>query len=216
MKADALIRWLMPKDNRFRGLLAQDTANLRASAGVFAEIARSSSLEERRALVSRLRDLEHAGDDVTRQVFEALNRTFITPLDREDIRWIASDLDDILDHVDEVAQFLTLFELAESTPGLVEFADILVALTSEIDTALGRIWDLRDPRAIQESIVRVSDLENQADALYNRVIADLFRQDCRDSIAVLKWKEIYDGLEAACDACKDFSHVLGNVVIKSA
>jgi uncharacterized protein Yka (UPF0111/DUF47 family) len=117
-----------------------------------------------------------------------------------------------------VTQFLVLFELAEAHEALIQFADILVAMTGEIEKATGLIWTLSPAnlKATQESIVRVSDLENQADSLYNTMIADLFKQECHDSILVLKWKEIYDGLEEACDACKDFTHILGNVIIKNA
>jgi len=218
MNLDSIIRSLMPKDEQYRGLLARGTANLHNAARVFAELARSDRLETRRVKGVELRAKEHEGDQITRQIFEALNKTFITPLDREDIRQLASDLDNILDHIDEVTQFLILFELAEAHEALVQFADILVAMTGEIDKATSLIWTLSatNLKATQESIVRVSDLENQADSLYNTMIADLFKQECRDSILVLKWKEIYDGLEEACDACKDFTHVLGNVIIKNA
>jgi len=218
MNLDSIIRSLMPKDEQYRALLAKGSANLHQAARIFADLARSDRLETRRVKGVELRAKEHEGDQITRQIFEALNKTFITPLDREDIRQLASDLDNILDHIDEVTQFLVLFELSEAPEALVQFADILVAMTGEIDKATSLIWTLSPAnlKATQESIVRVSDLENQGDSLYNTMIADLFKQECRDSILVLKWKEIYDGLEEACDACKDFTHVLGNVIIKNA
>jgi len=217
MNIDAIIKFLMPKNDLFRTLLRQDTENLRQSAALFGEVARCNTLEQRRLKVVELQGKEHQGDQVTRQIFEALNKSFITPLDREDIRSLASGLDDILDHMDEVAQYLILFELSSAPEGLVGFADILVEMTREIDRATGLVWNLSaaNVKAAQEAIVRVSDLENQADNLYNTVIADLFKRDS-NHFEVLKWKEIYDGLEDACDACTDFTHALGNVVIKSA
>jgi len=218
MNIDSIIKFLMPKNDLFRTLLRQDTENLRQSATILGEVARSDSLEQRRLKVIELQGKEHQGDQVTRQIFEALNKSFITPLDREDIRSLASFLDDILDYMDEVAQYLVLFELSSAPEGLVGFADILVEMTREIDRATGLVWNLSagNVKAAQEAIVRVSDLENQADNLYNTVIADLFKRDSKDSIEILKWKEIYDGLEDACDACTDFTHALGNVVIKNA
>jgi predicted phosphate transport protein (TIGR00153 family) len=218
MSFDALMKFLMPKNDAFRTLLGRDTDNLRQAAGIFAEVTRAASLEQRRLKVVELRGKEHEGDQITRQVFETLNRSFITPLDREDIRSLASDLDDILDHMDEVAQYLVLFELSSTPEALVQFADILLEMTREIERATGLIWNLSSSnvKAVQEAIVHVSDLENQADSLYNTVIADLFKRDSSESIDVLKWKVIYDGLEDACDACTDFTHALGNVVIKSA
>jgi predicted phosphate transport protein (TIGR00153 family) len=218
MSFDALMKFLMPKNDAFRTLLSRDTENLSQSAGLLAEVTRAASLEQRRLKVVELRGKEHEGDQITRQVFETLNRSFITPLDREDIRSLASDLDDILDHMDEVAQYLVLFELSSTPEALVQFADILLEMAREIERATGLIWNLSPAniKAVQEAIVHVSDLENQADSLYNTVIADLFKRDSSESIGVLKWKVIYDGLEDACDACTDFTHALGNVVIKSA
>jgi uncharacterized protein len=216
MKADSLIRWLMPKENHFQGLLAESTANLKEAARVFAEIARVGNLEERRVKVVSLKALEHAGDEITRRTFEALNRTFITPLDREDIRALASDLDDVLDHVEGVAQYLVLFELSDSPEALRQFAQIICGMAEQVSLMSRLVWDLAHAREIQAAIVRVSELENQGDALYNTVIADLFKKMCHDSVEIMKWKEVYDGLEEACDACKDFSHVVGNIVLKNA
>jgi uncharacterized protein len=216
MSVDKIVRWFMPKEERFHELLAQDTANLVKAAKLFREIVQLTSLEERRVRSIVLKGVEHDGDTLTRQIFEALNSTFITPLDREDIRSIASDIDDILDYLEGVAQYLVLFELTESNTALREFADILVKMTQEIDKATGLVWNLDNSKQIGESIVSISELENQADLLYNGVIADLFRGKGRDPIEILKWKVVYDELESACDECKDYTHILGNVVIKNA
>jgi predicted phosphate transport protein (TIGR00153 family) len=215
MSVDKIVRWFMPKEERFHELLARDTANLVKAAHLFKEIADLTSLEERRVKAIVLKGIEHDGDGITRQIFEALNTTFITPLDREDIRSIAMDIDDILDYLEGVAQYLILFELSESPTVLKQFAEILVSMTEEIDRATGLVWDLSNEKKIGDSIVRISELENQADLLYNGVIADLFKGK-REPLEILKWKEVYQGLEDACDECKDYTHILGNVVIKNA
>lgn len=215
MKADAIIKWFMPKEERFHELLAQDTRNLVVGAKLFSEIAHSASLDERRALAGKLKDVEHEGDRLTRKVFDALNSTFITPFDREDIRSITTDLDDILDHLEASALNLVLFDLADSPDGLRQFAEILTAMADQIDRLTDKIWNLDNAKEIQDAIVRVSDLENKADALYNSVIADLFRGKGRDPIEILKWKEVYQGLEDACDQCKDYTHVIGNLLVKN-
>ena len=217
MKVDSIIKWFMPKEERFHELLSRDTQHLLKAAHVFAEIARSTSLAERRTRVAEMKSLEHEGDLITKQVFEALNSTFITPLDREDIRAIASDLDDILDYLEGVAQYLILFEIGDSPEPLRKFAEIIVAMVEEIHKATGLIWDLSNEKAIQESIVRISNLENEADALYFQVLGELFQgNNGKSPIEILKWKEVYQGLEDACDECKDYTHILGNVVIKNA
>lgn len=214
-KVDALIRWFMPKEERFHELFARDTANLLRAARVFALFA-EDDLEARRIRMAELRDLEHEGDGITRQIFDALNSTFITPFDREDLRSLASDLDDVLDYIEDVAQQLINFDLSESPDQLKRFAHILVELVAEIERCTELIWNLSNERRLQESIVRISDLENEADDLYNTVIADLFRSNGRDPLEILKWKEIYDGLENACDQCKEYSHIVGNVIVKNA
>jgi len=216
MKIDAVIKWFMPREERFHTLLEKDTQNLRRGARLFEEIANAPTLDERRVKRVQLKAIEHDGDQLARQIFEALNSTFITPLDREDIRSLAKDLDDILDYLESVAQSLVLFDLDEVTEGMSQFARILVGMTEEIDKATSLVWDLSNTKQIQESIVRISELENQGDALYATVIAQLFKSASRESIEILKWKEVYDGLEEACDACKDYTHALGNVVIKNA
>jgi uncharacterized protein len=217
VRGDRLVRFFMPKEERFHELLDRDTTHLMSAARLFKEIADSSSLEDRRVKVVALKALEHDGDILTKSIFEALNSTFITPLDREDIRSIASDLDDILDYLEGVAQYLVLFEIAESPEPLRQLASIIVSMVDEIHKATGLVWDLANEKAIQASIVRISVLENEADAIYFTVLADLFRPgNGKNPVEIMKWKEIYQGLEDACDECKDYTHILGNVVIKNA
>jgi uncharacterized protein len=215
-KVDNLIRWFMPKEERFHELFDRDTANLLRAAHNFAEFAHLSDLETRKVKMAQLRACEHEGDLITRQIFDALNSSFITPFDREDIRSLATDLDDILDYLEGVAQHLVNFELGESPDGLRQFADILVEMAAEIERITELIWNLAQQRLIQEAIVRISDLENKADILYNSVITELFRANGRDPLEILKWKEIYEGLENACDQCKDYTHIVGNVLVKYA
>lgn len=221
MKLDAIIQWFMPREERFHQLFSQDTANMVKAAKLFAAIAASDSLEERRVKLVELKALEHDGDQINRQIFEALNTSFITPLDREDIRWMANDLDDIVDYFESVATSLVLFELAESPEPLRRFAEILVQMSEELDRTTEEIWNLANGPRIHQRLVRISELENQADELYQTVIADLFRTrrpeaPTRDPIEILKWKEVYDGLENACDKCKDCGHVFGNILTKNA
>jgi predicted phosphate transport protein (TIGR00153 family) len=215
-KVDALIRWFMPKEERFHELFAKDTANLLQAARLFSEFAHTADLEGRRKQMPALKALEHQGDSITRQIFDALNSSFITPFDREDIRSIATDLDDILDYLEGVAQQLVNFDLGESTEGLRRFAEILVEMATEIDRVTELLWNLDNQRQIQERNVRLVLQIREADVLYNTLIADLFRANGRDPLQILKWKEIYDGLENACDQCKDYSHIIGNVIVKNA
>jgi len=216
MNADAIVKWFMPKEERFQHLLSKDTQNLLAGARLFAEIARCEKFEQRRVLTVELKGIEHQGDLITRQVFDALNSTFITPFDREDLRSIASNLDDILDALENVAQYLVIFELSAAPDGLRQFASILAEMVQEIDQLTSLLWDMANEKRMQDGIVRISDLENQGDNLYNTVLADLFREENgRTPLQVLKWKEVYQGLEDACDHCRDYTHAVGNVLVKN-
>jgi predicted phosphate transport protein (TIGR00153 family) len=215
-----VFKWFMPKEERFQELFAKNTANMVAAAKVFSAIAASTSLETRRVKRVELQGLEHAGDKITHRIFDALNSTFITPMDREDIRSLATDLDDVVDYIESVATMLILFELEASPEALRQFASILESMCSEVDHAISLIWDLANAKRIQESLIKVSELENQADQLYQTVIADLFKgkgnlgPKSGDALEVMKWKEIYDSLENGCDACKETTHVLGNILVK--
>jgi predicted phosphate transport protein (TIGR00153 family) len=215
-RADKLIKMLLPREERFHELLGRDTENLVRAVHLFSDIANTQSFEDRRVKAVQLKALEHEGDGITRQVFEALNSSFITPFDRDDIRSLAMDLDDILDFLEGVAQYLVILELRDAPQALRQFAEILVAMVEEIHKATALMWHLGNEARIQAAIVHISELENQADSLYNTVIADLFKGDGRSPIEIMKWKEVYDQLEDACDACKDFTHILGNVVVKNA
>jgi uncharacterized protein len=213
----SILRFLLPREERFRELLEQATANLVKAAELFLAIARARDVAERKVKLVELKAVEHQGDKITRRIFEALNSTFITPFDREDIRAIAVDVDDALDYLEGIAQFIVLFEIDDAPEPLTRFAEILRDLCRQIEELTHLIWDLSNAARIQEGMVHISDLENQADALYLTSLGALFRKDNgKDALEVMKWNKIYQDLEDACDKCKDFTHVLGNVVIKNA
>lgn len=215
-KVDRVIRSFLPREERFHELLERDTENLMRAVKLFSEIAHTANFEERRIKVVELKHVEHEGDMITKEVFNALNSSFITPFDPDDIRAIAIDLDDILDYLEGTAQYVVILELRDAPEALQQFAEILVGMVEAIHRGTTLLWDLSNANEIHKCIVRISELENQADSLYNTVIADLFKKNGRDPIDIMKWKEVYQGLEDACDQCKDYTHILGNVVVKNA
>ncbi len=217
MGFDSFIRLLLPREQRFQELLELDTRNLVRAAELFLAVATTRDLEAKRVKLVELKAIEHEGDQLTRRIFEALNSSFITPFDREDIRAIAVDIDDVLDYLEGIGQFLVLFEIDDAPEPLARFAEILLELCRQIDKMTRLVWDLGNTPKISAGMMRVSELENQADSLYLTALGALFRKDNgKTALEVMKWKEIYQGLEDACDKCKDFTHVIGNVVIKNA
>jgi predicted phosphate transport protein (TIGR00153 family) len=159
----------------------------------------------------RLKEVEHQGDLVTHEIFERLNRTFITPLEREDIHQLASGLDDVLDSVEAIGSRIVMFRLQNMTPQTVELARILVDCGDQIERALEH---LKDFRYLMSFTIELKRLENEADLISREVVADLFSGK-HEVFDVLRWKEIYGRLENAADQCEDVANTIESIVIKN-
>ena len=164
--------------------------------------------------VARIKHLEHEGDQVAHHTFGLLSRTWITPIDREDIHSLTKALDDVLDLIDAAAARLVLFKIPAPTPELKASTEIIVQSARAIQRAMGLLDDLKNSHEILEACIEINRLENEADALNRLSVGRLFEHE-KDPIALLKWKEIYEVLEAATDACEDVANVLEQIVIKS-
>lgn len=164
--------------------------------------------------VARIKHLEHEGDQVTHQTFDLLNRTWITPIDREDIHTLVTALDDVLDYVDAAAARLQLFKIPTSTAELKAGTALIVQSAGTIQRALSLLADLKNSRQIIEACVEINRLENEADTVSRIAIGKLF-EETKDPILIMKWKEIYEFVEGATDRCEDVANVLEAIVIKS-
>ncbi len=162
--------------------------------------------------VEVIRGIEHDCDRSTRAIIDRLNRTFVTPLDREDIHSLASRLDDVMDAIDGAAAVVRLYKIVEVRPGARRLAEIICDSMDRITEAL-ELLEKRD--GVIELAARVSQLENEADRVHQDAIVDLFDHE-RDPITVIKWKEIFDFLEAATDRCEDVANLLEGVIVKHA
>jgi uncharacterized protein len=164
--------------------------------------------------VARIKHLEHEGDQVAHQTFALLSRTWITPIDREDIYNLVKALDDVLDYIDAAAARLVLFKIKEPTPELKSSTELVVQSTQAIQRAVPLLGNLKNSRAILEACVEINRLENEADTLNRLAIGRLFDGE-KDPIVLMKWKEIYEVLEEATDCCEDVANVLEQIVLKS-
>jgi len=164
--------------------------------------------------VQRIKHLEHEGDQVAHQIFSAVGRTWITPIDREDIHTLASALDDVLDDVDAVAARLVIFRITRTTPEMKEATGLIVQSVQAIQRAVSLLGDMKNGKEIIERAIDVKRLESEADTLHRIAIGKLFDTE-KDPIQLLKWKEIYEFLEMATDRCEDVANVLEQIVIKS-
>jgi uncharacterized protein len=164
--------------------------------------------------VAHIKHLEHEGDQIAHQTFGLLSRTWITPIDREDIHALVKALDDVLDYLDAGAARLVLYKIPAPTAGLKSATAILVQSAEAIRRAIGLLGDLKNSAAILEICVEINRLENEADSLNRISIGRLFETE-KDPIALMKWKEIYEVLEEATDCCEDVANVFEQIVLKS-
>ncbi len=166
--------------------------------------------------VARIKGLEHDCDDITHQVIERVNKTFITPIDREDIYTLITRLDSILDLIDDTAMRIKIYSLDLTGPHaerLIQIARLLFATTQELAGTVSRLRSLKKPQAILASCVEVNRLENEADQLFQDSLAELIRTE-KDPLLILEWKELYEMLESAVDTCEDMANILESIVIK--
>ena len=212
-----MFKWFLPRKNPVQTLFEEDAMNLRKAAELFGVLVRDTDLAARRSKAMELKDLEHLGDDITRRIFETLNTTFLTPLDREDIRDLATGIDNVLDDLDAVGKALIQFNLSDAQQELTQMSDIMLASSREIEVLSSLIWDPAAADEVQRRLILVSDLENKADAVFNLVITRLFDPSAGlEALEVMKWKEIYEGVEQGVDRCKEVANVIGNIAAKNA
>ena len=163
---------------------------------------------------AEIKRLEHQGDQIAHETFDLLNRTWITPIDREDIHTLVKTLDDVLDYIDAAASRIVLYKITTTTPELKKITAVIVQSAIAIQKALALLSDLKHSRQILEACVEINRLENEADTVAQLAIGKLFAE-ATDPIEVIKWKEIYDFVEGATDRCEDVANTLEAIVIKS-
>ncbi|MCK9579264.1 MAG: DUF47 family protein [Methanoregula sp.] len=193
---------LLPKDTIFFDLFERQ-------AGLLVDLTENfTNVKEKRHAIEKL---EHKGDQITHEIYEQLNRTFITPLDPGEISRLASNLDDVLDYIDDAAEKMLTYSIESADSSMVELAKLVHRSTIEIESAVKGIRSLKDPRHIEERCIEVNRLENLADDVLAHAVTDLFKTT--DAIRIIKLKDIYEQLEIATDNCEDVANVLSNIAI---
>ena len=161
----------------------------------------------------RVKAVETAGDTLTRDTINLLNTQYITPFDREDIYLLATEIDDVVDYLEEASALLGLYGVEMPTRHAVEQCSIIVQAVQQLSLACG---NLKGMKGVQESLVEVKSLEDQGDRVLRDALASLFRDDRIDPLIVIRWKDIYEALERALDACETAANVIANIVVKNA
>jgi predicted phosphate transport protein (TIGR00153 family) len=199
---------LIPHDEQFFTDFISLTEQIRRGAHTLNHMLAASPLAIEQAQV--IKDIEHQCDKSTHGIIDRLHRTFVTPLDREDIHELAVNLDDVMDAIDAAATVIKLYKVTEARSGLRRLGEII---GESMDLLAEAMTGLERRRNVIELVVRVNQLEKEADRVHQDAIVMLFDNE-QDPIAVIKWKEIFDFLEAATDRCDDVANVLQGVVVK--
>ena len=202
---------LVPRPTEFFDLFASAGANAleaaRQAETRFREYPNSSVSQ------ADVKATEHKGDQLTHDLIQLLNTQYVTPFDREDIYELATKLDDVVDYIEDVTDRLGLYGIESSTKHAVEQCAILVRAAEQLALLLTRLKGLR---GIQEPLMELKRLEDDGDRIVHDAIAALFRDDRIDPLIVIRWKDIYDGLEEAIDSCETAANVIANIAVKNA
>jgi uncharacterized protein len=201
---------LIPRDRRFYDDFVALAEQIRRGAILLEQM-----LAPERPIwdkADEIKEVEHTCDSLTHEIIQQLNRTFVTPLDREDIHTLARTLDDVMDAIDASAAFMRLYQIERVRPDARELTKIIKTSTDEVVRALKA---LERRQGVAEPAVEINRLENEADRVHQGALRRLFEEE-RDPVEIIKWKEILDFLEQATDRCEDVANVLEGVVVKHA
>lgn len=202
--------WIIPQEKLFFELLRAVSTNLVGGAAALCDLIDDyRNVPEKRR---KVKEIEHLGDEAVHEVFEALNRTFVLPFDREDIVALASNMDNVLDEIHASAVRLDLYEVRDPTPSMVKLADVIRDQCERIDQAVDLVRSPRNADRVEGLVVEINRLENTADDLLNNAVAELFRTG--DAITIIKLKDIYEHLEMATDYCEDVGDTLSDIAAK--
>lgn len=204
---------LIPQSQRFFDLFEEDARNLVAGARLLREIMDKFELSHR--LVKKLESLEHEGDRITHDLINEMNKTFVTPIDREDIHALASAMDDVMDQIEAAGDTMVLYNVEGPTEQAKLFADIIIDSTEQILKAVCLLRARHNLRSVIAYCVEINRLENEADEIRRQVLGALFREES-DVIRLIKWREIYEILERTTDSCEDVADILQAIVMKYA
>lgn len=208
---------MLPKEQVFFDLFEKSAENVHKGAQKLVDF--MDKFENIPTKVQEIKDIEHAGDKLTHEMIERMNRTFITPLDREDIHELACRLDDILDLMDTATNRMMLYKVGKPTDDAKALARCLERSTAIIREAMPRLRRLNnrnDVEVLLKCCVDVHTQENEGDRIEQHALATLFENAQADPILVIKWKDIYQDLEAATDRCEDVANVIEALVLKNA
>ena len=203
----------LPKEFNFFDLMEKQVGYASDAAKAFKTVVAKGGVSE--ADIEKLQDIEHQGDEVTHTILEQLDKTFITPIDREDIHALAKELDDIIDMTCTIASRMKIYRITRVDKYLVEFAGVIEDSVKGVSSAVKGMRNMKNVKQIYMACVEVNRLENVGDKLRDKALQDLFDNE-KDPIEIIKWKELYQEAETILDICEDVTNVVESIVVKNA
>jgi len=203
------------KDEIFFDLLDQQARVAQEAAQAFLVLVGDMESHEKHA--ATLLEIEHKGDDLTHKLQNILAKTFITPVDAEDLSELSHVLDDITDYIEAVGARIDLYRLKVCRPDLPELADQLVEITALVASAIAEVrGNFAKSSTLTETLVKIHTVENNSDTVFRRALGTLFHESDLEILSLMKWKEVYERVESAMDRCEDVAKVLDNMIVKYA
>jgi predicted phosphate transport protein (TIGR00153 family) len=216
MNIDTILKFFVPKDHSFYPLFEKDAQNLIKTAEVLRLLMSTEDTEKQELHIKQIKEFEKIGDDITHTIFDQLNKSFITPFDREDIQQLASNIDDVVDTINGVGQRILLYKPKTYIPVFLEIAEVIFRSAQEIENSVELMKDpASNKNRIIESCITINTLENKADDLYHQGISTLFENE-KDPFELIKKKEILETLEKAVDKAEDVSDAIKTIMVKLA
>lgn len=216
MSLNSIFQYFVPKDKKvFFPLFEQASSNVVAMATVLVEAVNSANPTTREELFKQIDKLENKGDEITHQIYLELGKNFITPFDREDIHSLATAIDDVADYIQGAANRMMLYNVDNINEPIKKLSELILQASIDLEKAVKELRDLKNVRNIADSCIRINSVENQADYVFDRAVADLFLYE-KDAINLIKYKEIYAALETATDMCEDAANVMESILVKNA
>jgi uncharacterized protein Yka (UPF0111/DUF47 family) len=204
---------LIPRNYRFYELFEQSAHNLVAAAEVMSDLMEHFENVDMKS--ARMKELERTGDGIIHEIVEQLHKTFVTPLDREDITALAQRMDDVMDYMEGATTAIRIYGIQRPTAAASGGADLIRLQTVQVERAVSKLRQRAQLRSMLEQCVEIQRLENEADSLFLDATARLFRDE-PSPVEIIKWREIYDQLERATDSCEHVAIVLEGIVLKHA
>lgn len=204
------LSWVRANDKTITDMLESQGANLvKATSSLFELVTDFKMVAERN---SKIKDLEHEGDEIAHKLFTILAQTFVTPLDREDISRLASAIDEVLNYTDGTSDRFVLFKIREPTPYMLELSKILLSASQEIYLLMTQIRKLKNANELVARCRDINRYEHEGDKIYRTAIAELFETD--NAIEIIKLKEIYETLEGSLDRCQEVADIVEDIALK--